>query len=63
MNKKLAAKEKAIKVIESCKNSTHYLAALRYIEFFSMRFNDDVIYSELFKTLMNKFITISTTQK
>ena len=51
--KQIEAKNKAIKVINSCKTDEHFESSLNYIDLYYKKFEDFVGYNEL-KRLINQ---------
>ena len=51
--KQIEAKNKAIKVINSCKTDEHFKSSLNYVELYYKKFEDFIGYNEL-KRLIRK---------
>lgn len=59
INNQIKSKNKAINIIQSCKNILHIDSAHRYIELYYNKYEDYLGYNELLQLLNNKQIEIS----
>lgn len=51
--KQIESKNKAIKIINSCKTDTHFDSSLNYVELYYKKFGDFIGYNEL-KRILNQ---------